>query len=477
MNSVKKGMIWSFIERFSTQGIGFVMNIVIARLVAPEMYGLIALIQVFISIAQVFIDSGFGNALIQKRDRTEVDFHTVFIFNIVISVFLYIIFFLCAPLIANFYGEPKLTLLTRMVAITLLISSLSIVQRTKLTIQLDFKKQSIASLLATIISGIIGIVMAYKGFEIWALVAQQLISHIIQLVVLTIVSKWRPMIIFSYESFKTMFSFGSKLLVNNLITSFYINLANLFIGKCYSPSSLAFYNRGFNLSLIVSTNIEGVLQRIIYPITCESQNDRERLVQCYHKYLHLSHYIILPILTIICILAKPTIYALLTEKWLPAAIYLSLFCINFMFYAWIDQATSIVNAIGRSDANLKGSFIKRPLAFIFLFFSLNISVEAICIASIFASFTEWLVQLMIVKKYIGLSLREQIRTQLDIILVCITLAVVVYFTSLLFRMMWFKLIFASIIGIVYFFIVTWVIKMKESIMIIDYIKKLLNKNN
>lgn len=472
MPNVKAGMIWSFVERFSTQGVGFVVSIVIARLVAPEMYGLIALIQVFISIAQVFIDSGFGNALIQKRNRTEVDFHTVFIFNIVISIFLYIIFFLCAPLIANFYEEPKLTLLTRMVAITLLISSLSIVQRTKLTIQLDFKKQAIASLLATIISGIIGIVMAYKGLEIWALVAQQLISNIIQLVVLTIVSKWRPRFIFSYESFKTMFSFGSKLLINNLITSIYINLANLFIGKWYSPSSLAFYNRGFNLSLIVSTNIEGVLQRIIYPITCEAQNDRERLVQCYHKYLHLSHYIILPILTIICILAKPTIYALLTDKWLPAAIYLSLFCLNFMFYAWIDQATSIVNAIGRSDANLKGTFIKRPLAFIFLFFSLNISVEAICVASIFTSFTEWLVQLMIVKKYIGLSLRKQIRAQLDIVLVCITLGLVVYFISLLFQSMWLKLIIASAVGVVYYFFITLIVKMQESIIIAKYIKKI-----
>lgn len=473
MPSVRKGMMWSFIERFSTQGVGFVVSIVIARLVAPEMYGLIALIQVFLSIAQVFIDSGFGNALIQRNNRTEVDFHTVFIFNFIVSTVIYIVFFFSAPLIADFYGEPKLTLLTRIVAITLLISSLSIVQRTKLTIQLDFKKQALASLIATIVSGIVGIVMAYKGFEVWALVAQQIILQIIQFVILTIVSKWKPMFVFSYESFKTMFSFGSKLLVNNLITNIYINIANLVVGKWYSPASLAFYNRGFNLSLLVSTNIEGVLQRIIYPITCGVQNDRERLIQCYHKYLHLSHYIILPILTIICILAKPTIYVLLTEKWLPAAVYLSLFCINFMFYAWIDQATSIVNAIGRSDANLKGTFIKRPFAFIFLFLSLNISVEAICVASIFTSFTEWVVQLIIVKKYLGLSLRKQFVPHLDIILVCLTLAVVVYLTSLIFESMWLKLIIPSAIGVFYFFVITTILKMQESIMIINFIRKML----
>lgn len=471
MSRTSKGIIWSFIERFSSQGISFIVSIVIARLVAPEMYGLIALITVFISLAQVFIDSGFGNALIQRQNRTEADYNTVFIFNMVIAIVLYIGFFFAAPLISDFYDEPRLTLLTRFVALNLIISSLSIVQRTRLNIALDFKTQAKATLIATVISGILGIVMAYKGFEVWALVAQQLSSQAINTIALMYYSCWQPKLQFSWTSFKSLFSFGSKLLINNLITSLYINIANLFIGKHYSAASLAFYNRGFTLSQLPSTNIEAVLQRIIYPLTCEVQDDRERLVQTYFKYLHFSHFLILPLLTLLCVLSAPLISVLLTDKWLPAAEYVSLFSINFMFFAWTDQTGSVTNAVGRSDLNLRGTFIKRPIAFAVLFMALGISVRAICFATIFASFVELIVNMYYTKKAVQISFREQFKSQWDVLVVNLLMGLAAYFASLLFDKALVQLIVGGTVGIVVYLCLTFVFKLEEKQLIIDYLKK------
>lgn len=472
MSRTSKGMIWSFVERFSSQGIGFIVSIIIARLVSPEEYGLLALITVFLALAQVFIDSGFGNALIQRQNRTEEDYHTVFIFNMVVALVLYLAFFFAAPLIADFYDEPRLILLTRFISLNLIISSLCIVQRTRLNIALDFKTQAKATVAATIISGVIGIVLAYQGFEVWALVVQQILFQIVNAVVLMYYSRWLPKLQFSWVSFRSMFSFGSKLLINNLITSIYINIANLFIGKYYSPASLAFYNRGFTLSQLPSTNIEAVLQRIIYPLTCEVQNDRDRLVQTYYKYLHFSHFIILPLMTLLCVLSAPLISVLLTDKWLPAAEYVSLFSINFMFYAWIDQSGSVTNAVGRSDLNLKGTFVKRPIAVIMLFIALGISVRAICIATIFTSFVELLTNMYFTNKVANLTYFQQFKSQADVIAANALMGVTTYLVSQLFDTAIFQLLAGGIVGVITYFILTFVMKLEERHIIVDALNRI-----
>lgn len=472
MSRTSKGIIWSFVERFSSQGIGFIVSVVIARLVAPEMYGLIALITVFLSFAQVFIDSGFGNALIQRQNRTEEDYNTVFIFNMAVAIALYVGFFFASPLISDFYDEPRLTILTRFVALTLIISSLCIVQRTRLNILLDFKTQAKATVIATVIGGTVGIVTAYQGFEVWALVIQQLTSQIITAIVLIYYSHWRPRLQFSWDSFKSMFSFGSKLLINNVITSIYINIANLVIGKYYSPASLAFYNRGFTLSQLPSTNIEAVLQRIIYPLTCEVQNDRDRLVQTYYKYLHFSHFIILPLMTLLCVLSAPLISVLLTDKWLPAAEYVSLFSINFMFYAWIDQSGSVTNAVGRSDLNLKGTFFKRPIAFVLLFIALGISVRAICIATIFTSFMELLTNMYFTNKVANLTYFQQIKSQADVILASLFMGIAAYLTTFMFDTAITKLIMGVLAGTITYIMLTFVFRFEERHILLSVLTKL-----
>ena len=236
MSQVSKGFFWSAVERFSIQGVSFVLGIIIARIVSPSAYGLIVMIQVFITFSQLFIDGGFANALIQKKDRNDTDYCTVFIFNMGIALLLYLLFFLCAPLIARFYVEPQLITITRVIALNLIFSSLSIVQKTRLTINLDFKTQTKAGLIAVIISGTTGVFCAYAGLEVWALVIQGLLNQLIGSIMLMYYSRWRPRMVFSVDSFRRLFSFGSKLMLSNILTGIYINLNNLIIGKKYTSA-------------------------------------------------------------------------------------------------------------------------------------------------------------------------------------------------------------------------------------------------
>ena len=276
-----KGVVWSAVERFSVQGIQFVLSIVIARLVAPSEYGLIAMLGIFMAIAQTFIDSGFSNALVQKKDRTEVDFSTVFYFNIVVALLVYLILYFSAPYIALFYKEPLLDIITKWVGVNIIISAFSIVQRAKLTIQLDFKTQAKASLISVVASGVLGIFFAYYGYGVWALVTQALLNNLLDTLLLWLFAHWMPKWKFSYQSFKQLFSFGSKLLLSGLLHSVYLNLYTLVIGRKYSATDVGYYNRSYSIAQYPSVNIVMIISRAIYPLQCEMQDDDERLTRSF----------------------------------------------------------------------------------------------------------------------------------------------------------------------------------------------------
>lgn len=327
-----KGMVWSAVERFSVQGVQFILGIIIARLVSPSEYGLIAMLGIFLAIAQTFIDSGFSSALIQKKDRTDIDYSTAFYFNLAIAVIVYGILFLTAPLIADFYEESQLEVITKWIGLNLIISGFSIVQRAKLTVKLDFKTQAKASLLAVLFSGVVGVVLAYKGFGVWALVIQALLNNLLDTLLLWICTKWMPSFVFSWNSFKTLFSFGSKLLLSGLLHTVYINLYSLVIGRKYSATDVGYYNRAYSLAQFPSINIVGIITRVIYPVQCEMQGDDEQLNRSFIQYLRISCYIIFPLMVGLSVLAKPLVLVLLTEKWLPMSDLLSILCIAYMWY-------------------------------------------------------------------------------------------------------------------------------------------------
>jgi len=475
MSKIIRGFLWSAIERFSIQGVSFLLSIIIARIVSPSAYGLIVMIQVFLSFSQIFIDGGFANALIQKKDRNETDYCTVFIFNMGVALSLYILLFLGAPYIANFYDEPQLKTITRIISLNLLFSSLSIVQRTRLTINLDFKTQTKAGLIATMTSGTVGVFCAYSGLEVWALVIQGLLSQILNSMFLMYFSKWTPKMIFSISSFKRLFGFGSKLMLSNILTGIYINLANLVIGKKYTSADLAFYNKGFMLSQFPSTNLSNIMNRIIYPVLTQVQDDRDVLKREYLKYLHLSHYIILPLMGLLLVLAKPLIIVILTPKWLDAVPYLQIFCINFMLYPIMLQSGNPVAAIGHSGILLKYQFIKRLISFMILIYTITIGIKAICWGIAISSLFETIINIYICRKEIGVGIRLYLKTQSDIIITALVVCSTIHFICLLIPNDLWQLIIGGILGVLLYLCATLLFNFQEKIYIVKSVNYLKTK--
>lgn len=473
MSQVSRSFAWSAVERFSIQGISFLLSIIIARIVSPSAYGLIVMVQVFLSFSELFIDGGFANALIQKKDRNEVDYCTVFFFNLGIAFILYLSLFFLAPVIARFYEEPQLVSITRVISLNLILSSLTIVQKARLTINLDFKTQTKAGLVAVSISGIIGVICAYGGFEVWALVIQGVVNQFIISMALMFYSKWKPKFLFSGQSFKSLFSFGSKLMLSNILTSIYINITNLVIGKKYTSADLAFYNRGFTLSKFPSTNLSDVLNRVIFPVLTQLQDDLDTLRQEYLKYLHLTHYIILPLMGLLLVLAKPVIVVLLTPKWLEAVPYLQIFCLNFMFYPLQQQAGNPVAAIGHSGVLLKAQVLKRVVALSILVVTLTISISAVCWGILVSSAFEALVNVIICRKEIGVGFRDHFKSQLDVVTSVIASCAIVYFVTVFISSFLWKLIIGAILGVALYFFATWLFDMREKVYLIRIYKSVM----
>ena len=477
MSKISKGFLWSGVEHFSVQGISFILSIIIARIVSPSSFGLIVMIQVFLSFSQVFIDGGFATALIQKKDRTDVDYYTVFLFNMVVAICLYVAFFFAAPLIAYFYEEPQLTTLTRIVSLNLILSSLSIVQRAKLTIELDFKTQTKAGLIAVIISGLSGVICAYIGLEVWALVIQGLVSQFIISILLIRFTHWTPKLLFSTDSFKKMFSYGSKLMASNLITNIYINLANLIIGKKYTSVDLAYYNRGFTVSQFPSTNIAEIVNRIIFPVLTQLQDDRKKMIESYTKYLHLSNYIILPLMMLLIVLAHPLIEVVLTEKWLPTVPYIQIFSLNFMLYAVMQQTGNPVAAIGHSDILLKFQIVKRILSFAILIITIRISVTALCWGIFVSSVLEVIINMYVLKRELGIGFLNQVKPQIDVVLLVLLEGIFVYALTMIVENSYLQLTIGGTLGILVYLIATYIFNLREKEMIIQWTHKIIERRD
>ena len=331
-NSLKqktvKGVIWSTLERFSVQGIQFVVMIIMARMLTPNDYGLVGMLAVFIAVSQSLVDSGFSQALIRKQDRTETDNSTVFYFNIIVGFILYGLLFASAPFIADFYNEPQLTAITRVIGLSVLFNSLVVVQRALLTIKIDFKTQAKAALTAAIISGILGIWMAASGYGVWSIVAQQLANLGINTLLLWILSHWRPSLIYSWKSFHELFGFGSKLMVSGLIETIYRNIYLIVIGRIFSAADLGYYTRAHQFTDFPSSNVSGIIQRVTYPILCSIQNENERLSDVYRRFLRLSAFIVFPLMMGLAAVAEPLVLTLLKEQWLFAATLISIICFS-----------------------------------------------------------------------------------------------------------------------------------------------------
>lgn len=471
-NKTVKGTVWSTLERFSVQGIQFVVMILMARILTPGDYGLVGMIAIFIAVSQSFIDSGFSQALIRKQERTEVDNSTVFYFNIAVGLFLYLLLYVAAPFIADFYNEPQLTSITRVIGVSLIFNSLAVVQRALLTLKLDFKTQAKASLSGAIISGIVGIAMAYTGFGVWSIVFQQILNLGVVTLLLWVFSKWKPLWTYSWTSFRELFSFGSKLLASGLLDTIYRNVYLIIIGKVFKASDLGYYTRSHQFSDFASSNITGIFQRVSYPVLCTIQNDDERLANVYRRMLRVSAFVIFPLMIGLAAVARPFIVTILTEKWLFSATLLVPLCFQGMWYPVHSINLNLLQVKGRSDLFLRLEIIKKILGIIVICCTLPFGLLALCWGGLVSSIISLIINTHYTGKLIHLGFFRQMKDLLPSLLLSLATGTAIYLTITFIPMnSWIALSVGIIEGILIYTVMARLLKFSEYFELLSIIKR------
>lgn len=456
-----KGVFWSSVDRFSSQGIQFIFSILIARLLLPSDYGTVAMLNIFLAISQTFIDSGFGTALIRKIDRTEEDFSTVFYFNIAAALAFYGILWFTAPYIADFYDIPLLKDITRVVALTLVFGSFSGIQSAKLSIAIDFRSRAIISITVTLVTGALGLWMAYSGYGVWALVMQSVVSSLLRTILLWAFVRWMPKLVFSWKSFKELFSFGSKLLASGLLDTAYNNIYTLVIGKVFSSSALGVYSRADSLAQYPSSNITSVLQGVTFPVLSSIQNEPGRLASAYKKFIRLSAFVVFPLMIGLSAVADPLIRLVLTDKWEGAIYLLQIICFAMMWYPVHAINLNLLQVEGRSDYFLKLEVIKKIQGVIVLCITIPLGLVAMCYGRVVSSVLSLAYNTYYTKKLIGYGFGSQMKDLLPVLLHSLVMGVIVWLIVHFLPSLWLKLMVGVVAGIVYYLAGAYIMRFDE----------------
>lgn len=454
------GLIWKFLERGGVQGIQFIIQIVLARLLTPADYGVIGLITVFIAIANVFVQSGLGSALIQKKDTTEEDYSSVFYLNIIISLIMIAILCIVAPVISNFYQMEVLTPVLRVQSLVLLFNAFNVVQNAVLQKNMQFKKLFYASLGAITTSGVFGILFAYLGAGVWALVFQQLINALVTSIILWIVVKWRPKRVFKFENVRHLFKFGSRLLCSGLIDTLYNNIYPLIIGKVYSQEDLGYYNRGYQIPNVLVNNLNGSIQGVLFPAFAEYQDNRLRLKQLVRRSIVTSSFLVFPMMAGLAACSEPLTIILLTDKWLPSVPFMQLSCIIYSVWPIHTANLQAINAVGRSDVFLKLEIIKKGINIAVLFITVPIGIYAMLIGSCCTSFVSAAINAWPNKKLLNYSYFEQVKDILPSLVLSLIMCAFCFLVFLLHLGTWATLIIQIIGGAAFYITAAWLLKLE-----------------
>lgn len=474
---LSNGLVWSAVERFSAQGIKFIVELVLARLLFPEDFAVIGMLAIFLAISNTFIDSGFSNALIQKQDRTQVDYSTVYYYNLIVAVGVYAVLFFGAPLIASFYNLPELVRVTRIIGLTVVISSLSIINKTILVIHVDFKKQAVVSSVSAIVSGVVSIYCAYKGLSYWSLVIQQVVFSSCQSALLIYLIPWRPSLVFSRDSFKQLFGFGSKLLATSIIGTIYDNLYTLIIGKRYTKADLGYYVKSDQLVKFPSTNMVSIISRVSFPILASQQSDEKKLVETYDNLIRLSCYIIFPLMICLVAVAKPLVVVLYTDKWLGMVLILQLLCLDWMWDGVCKMNINLLMVKGRSDLVLRLEIYKRVISISILLISMLWGVIAICVGRVVYSLISVYINSFYTARICeGLSLKKQLKMFAPSLVSSLIMGVCVFSVSFLGIYSYLvQLILSLIVAVIVYFTLSMLFKIKEFHILKDYLLRKICK--
>ncbi len=456
-----KGVAWTSLDQFAKLGFGFVIGVILARLLSPSDYGLLAMIAVFNSIAFAFLDSGFGSALIRKPDLTENDNCTAFYFNIVAGVVLYSVIWLIAPWVSVFYDKPILTQLLRVEALLLIIMSFRIVQNTQLSRALNFKAKAIINVTAEVISGIIAIIAAYHGMGVWALVLQHLASGVISLIMLWIFSPWRPRGKWDKRSFRYLWGYGSKLLASGLLDRIYGNIYPIIIGKFYSAADLGQYTRATHYAGMPSGILTGVLQKVTFPVLSQIQEDTERLGNSYRRMLRFTVFIVFPVMVGMAALAYPLVVALVTDKWAQCVPYLQIICFSSMWYPVHAINLNLLQVKGRSDLFLRLEIIKKALITVVIFVCVPFGIIGICYGAVFTSLACLAINTYYTGKLINVGFVRQMMDMTPTLLNSLAMGATIYFTVMPFDSNVVKLLVGIPAGLVVYIAVARIFHLPE----------------
>jgi len=456
-----KSMVWKTLEVSGTQGISFAVSIILARLLLPNDFGVIAIVTIFTTIATVFVQSGLNVSLIQKPDVDEVDFSTVFYISLTMAFILYGAIFFAAPLISRFYDNRLITGVLRIMALNLFSGAFVTVQMAALTRKLEFRKLFILNLMALLVSGPVGIVLAYKGAGVWALVFQNMVNQVILVVLMFFFARWRPVLRFSFKKAVIHLKFGWKLLLSALLNTVYENIRSLIVGRNYSTEMLGYYNRGKQSPFMVNTVIASPLPSVMFPVFARVQDERERLLDMFRKTVILSSVVVFPIMIGLAVMAEPIIRIVLTDKWLPAVPYFRIFCISYVLMPIHMNSLQAVNAMGRSDLFLKLEVVKKIVGAVLLAVSIPLGIMAMALSMLPGSLIGSYINVQPLKKLLGYRYRDLIRDIIPVLMISTASGAIIFLVSL-FRLSAFPgLLLQTAAGIVSYSIMLFLFQRKH----------------
>lgn len=452
------GLFWKYMEQVGAKGISFVVSMVLARMLLPEDYGAIAIITVFIALADVFVQSGLGTALIQNKNVTEEDFSSVLYLSLGISTILYVVLFFTAPLISAYYKMQILTPVLRILSLKLFLSPLNSVQNAIISRSMEFKKLFYRSMVSTLPSGIVGIIMAYMGFGVWALVGQQLSNAVLTCLVLWFAVNWRPGAVFNIKRVKVLFSFGWKLLASNIINTLYLNIRTLIIGKIYTPDMLGFYNKGWQFPQFITTNIDGSIQSVMLPTLSKVQDEKDRAKSIMRRSIKMSSFFLFPAMAGLAACARPIIVLILTEKWLPCVPFLQIGCIVYALNPIHTANLQAINAMGRSDVFLKLEVIKKIMGLIVIAVTIPFGLYAIVWGSVFNSIASTIINAFPNRKILNYGYLEQLKDIFPNFVYSIIMFTAIYFIGRLNTAVIMILVIQIVAGVIIYYALAFTTK-------------------
>ena len=469
------GLFWAFAERIGAQLVGFVVSIVLARLLMPEEYGVIAIVLVFINLCNVFVDSGFGRALIQKKDADDLDFSSAFYFGLALSIVLYAGLYLAAPWIARWYEMEILSPVIRVMGLRLIVASYNSVQKAKVSREMQFRRFFFSTLGGTLVSAVVGIVVAWRGYGVWALVSQELTNVVIDAVILSLTIRWRPRLMFSVARTKVLFRFGWKVLVASLVDTLYEDFRSLYVGKLYSADDLAFYTRGKQFPHLLVDNVNVSISSVLFPAISSQQGDRESVKGMTRRAMKTSSYILSPMMFGLAAVAEPVVLLLLTEKWLPCVPFLQILCINCALTPLQTANIQAIYAVGRSDIVLRLNVLKKGFGFVMVLIFARISVLAMALAGVVTGFVCLLINTYPNKKLLDYGFLEQMKDVVPCWVLSGIMMLLVKAVSLLGLPMIPELIVMILVGVVSYVALSILFRVESFWYILDTLKPALAK--